>query len=375
MQDSETKVHLDDAIDFVGECLDMCPEFERHEREYQNALADFEKIPGTNKVDHSRAVKRYRRSAAGDPEPMPCDVRPPYILVRTLDYLFHNVLREHGLEGSYAFVRDRARSIRTDFTLQNYRKMEAVECHERIARYHIICAFKFCNHATISLQQEQEQMRKTLQSLREYYKDLAVQGIFSPNEPEFQAYYILSHMWQSEIVTNAEVQLRPEVFSHPQVQLAIELQQLAQCGSDKRKTEMSGTMNFFSRFFRLIESQSTSYLIACLLHQEFVPIRRAALRVMHLKSHYSLGPYPIADLIQPLGLDDEEDVRYNLEYYGIDCEEIDGILVAAIGKDKRPGGRVNPIFNGIMFSYCWNMLTLCQMAKKEFRASYILPIG
>jgi hypothetical protein len=32
-------------------------------------------------VDHEKAVKRYRRSAAGDPEPMPCDVRPPSVLV------------------------------------------------------------------------------------------------------------------------------------------------------------------------------------------------------------------------------------------------------------------------------------------------------
>ena len=28
-----------------------------------------------------RAVKRYRRSAAGDPPPLPCDVRPPQILI------------------------------------------------------------------------------------------------------------------------------------------------------------------------------------------------------------------------------------------------------------------------------------------------------
>ncbi|KAJ3217920.1 hypothetical protein HDU67_007071 [Dinochytrium kinnereticum] len=346
MQDPEKKVHLDDAIDFVGECLDMCPEFERHEREYQNALADFEKLPGTDdKVDHARAVKRYRRSAAGDPEPMPCDVRPPSILVRTLDYLFHNVLRQHGLEVSYSFVRDRARSIRTDFTLQNYRKIEAVECHERIARYHIICAFKFCNHPTISLQQEQEQMRKTLQSLREYYTDLAVQGIYCPNEAEFQAYYILSHLWQNEIVTNAEVQLRPEVFSHPHVQHAIELQQLAQCGTDRHKAGFSGSMNFYTRFFRLLESQATTYLVACLLHQEFIPIRRAALRAMH-KSYYNLAPYfPLADLVGPLGFDDEEEAKYNLEYYGVKCEERNGIWVAMLGRQPRKEGVKKQVFD------------------------------
>ncbi|KAJ3101399.1 hypothetical protein HDU97_001386 [Phlyctochytrium planicorne] len=307
MQDPEKQVHLDQAIDFVGECLDMCPEYERHEREEQHALAEFEK--------------------------------------KTLDYLFHNVLRAHGLEASYSFVRDRARSIRTDFTLQNYRKMEAVECHERIARYHILCAFKFCCHPTISLQQEQEQMRKTLQSLREYYRDLAGQGIYSPNEAEFQAYYILSHLWQNEIVTSAETQLRPEVFDDPYVQLAIELQQLAQCGTDTHKAGMAGSLNFYSRFFRLVESENVTYLMACLLHQEFIPIRRAALRAMH-KGYYNLAPhFPLADLVGPLGCDDEEEVRYNLAYYGISCENRNGVWVGMIGKQPRKDGVKKQVFN------------------------------
>ena len=80
---------------------------------------------------------------------------------RTLNYLFHDLISERGLEECQAFVRDRARAIRNDFTLQNYRGIEAVECHERIARFHILCAFKFCSHPRISLQQEQEQMRKS----------------------------------------------------------------------------------------------------------------------------------------------------------------------------------------------------------------------
>jgi hypothetical protein len=44
MSDPNVKVSLEDAITFVGECLDMCPEFERHEREYQKNLADMEKV-------------------------------------------------------------------------------------------------------------------------------------------------------------------------------------------------------------------------------------------------------------------------------------------------------------------------------------------
>ena len=82
MADPEQKYSLGSAPALVGECMDMCPLFERHEREFQTGGLDkSEKLPGTENVDHQKAVKRYRRSAAGDPPPLPCDVRPPKVLV------------------------------------------------------------------------------------------------------------------------------------------------------------------------------------------------------------------------------------------------------------------------------------------------------
>lgn len=82
MADPDEKYELGKAPPFIAECSDFCPEFERHEREFQSGGLDkFEKVPGTdNQIDHARAVKRYRRSAAGDPPPLPCDVRPPKVL-------------------------------------------------------------------------------------------------------------------------------------------------------------------------------------------------------------------------------------------------------------------------------------------------------
>ena len=84
MADPEARYNLGEAPEFKAECMDMCPEYERHEREYQKGLDPFERLPMTDPseyhVDHKRAVKRYRRSAAGDPPPLPCDVRPPPVL-------------------------------------------------------------------------------------------------------------------------------------------------------------------------------------------------------------------------------------------------------------------------------------------------------
>lgn len=63
MADPEAFYQMDNAVRFVAECMDMCPEYEREEREFTNFLEPFEKIPGTERVDHSKAVKRYKRSA------------------------------------------------------------------------------------------------------------------------------------------------------------------------------------------------------------------------------------------------------------------------------------------------------------------------
>jgi SAC3/GANP family len=78
-----------------------------------------------------------------------------------LDYLFHNIINEYGVDESHAFVRDRARSIRNDLTLQSYRGVEAVVLHERIARYHIMCSNVRCGAPGFVMQQEVEQLRKS----------------------------------------------------------------------------------------------------------------------------------------------------------------------------------------------------------------------
>lgn len=71
---------LDEALPFLGTCLDMCPEFERHEREYQNNSDRWERFPGTFRIDPQKAVKAFHRPAAGNDQPLPSDVRPPDVL-------------------------------------------------------------------------------------------------------------------------------------------------------------------------------------------------------------------------------------------------------------------------------------------------------
>ena len=61
---------------------------------------------------------------------------------------------------SHPFLRDRTRAVRQDFTMQNERGLIAIECHERIARYHILCLHVLREWENFSESQELEQLRK-----------------------------------------------------------------------------------------------------------------------------------------------------------------------------------------------------------------------
>ncbi|KAJ8328767.1 actin cytoskeleton and mitosis protein [Batrachochytrium dendrobatidis] len=343
MADPDMQYPLDSAPKFVAECKDMCPEYERHEREYERGLDRLERMtsttPGDYRVDHSKAVKRFHRSAAGMAVPLPCDVRPPSVLLKTLDYLFDEILGKYGIEDSYSFVRDRARAIRTDLTIQNYRGKEAIELHERIARYHIMCSHAFCDSTSVSLQQEHEQMRKTLQSLMEYYKEMAVKGVRMPNEPEFQAYYILTHAWSNEHVSKCESELPEHVFLDDRVQLALHLRFLMARTNEEYimgRPSVAGSLNNYAALFLAIQNSNVPYLFACCLQMEFADIRRGALKAMQRSYHCVLKAkrrwFPVQDLLRILGFEDEDEVVETLQYYGIQVDEDNGQQLACIGR-------------------------------------------
>lgn len=99
MNDPYKAVSLKDAITMVGTCMDMCPELERHEREFQNNVDKWEAVrqlatariglPHTlrkidpdakpRRIDHVRAVKAFQRATQGT-EPIPSDLRPLPVL-------------------------------------------------------------------------------------------------------------------------------------------------------------------------------------------------------------------------------------------------------------------------------------------------------
>ncbi|KAJ7669015.1 hypothetical protein B0H17DRAFT_1162276 [Mycena rosella] len=215
MDDPLVPKRLEDAISIVGTCMDMCPRFERYRRERENNLFEWETIPGTKRVNHQRAVKMYER-AAGD-KTLPSDLRPPLVLKRTLDYLFHDLLPRGGFSPTFNFIRDRSRSVRNDFTMQHNTGPLAMECHERCARFHILALYLERDREGFSVALEEQQLMNTLQSLKEFYNDQRA-TYESPAELEMRIYHRLIHI-RDQVERPEPVPLSHRVAEHPMYKL------------------------------------------------------------------------------------------------------------------------------------------------------------
>lgn len=155
-----------------------------------------------------------------------------------------------------------------------------------------------------------------LKSLNEFYDDARSSGnpSPSPNEAEFRAYNILTHLRDPDIIWSCEL-LPPSIFSHTLLQRALAIHRLAQKSNIARGERAS--QNAFSRFFKLVAAPETPYLFACILSTHFNDVRRNAvdaLRMAFLQQH---SAFPLRTLAKVLGCDDEEDARSVCEQLGV----------------------------------------------------------
>lgn len=330
-----TAKDLNDAIAFQGSCLDMCPTFERVRRALENNVKNFEKNPQTNRIDRSRAVKAFSRPAAGQPPPLPSDVRPPHILKDTLDYLVDNVVNQ--LPDGHSFLWDRTRSIRQDFTYQNFYGPEAIDCNERIVRIHLLSLHIMAgSDVEYSQQQELEQFNKALQTLIEIYDDIRNHGGKAPNEAEFRAYYLLSHLRDPEI--EREILSLPEdIMLDSNVQLALYFRSITSQNNivERGHINAPGASNLFYDFFNVIYSEKTPLLMACLMETHFNEIRFYALKSMSRSYHSKSKKYPAHQLKDLLGFDTIENLIKFVTYYDIDVGFDNGVQeVDLFNKEK-----------------------------------------
>lgn len=318
----DTRKTLEDAISFQGSCLEMCPVYERIRRSIENDVRKYEKDPN-GKISKDKAIKAFSRPAAGQPPPLPSDVRPPQVLFRTLAYIIDHILDE--LPEAQSFIWDRTRSIRQDFTYQNYFGPEAMDCNERIVRIHILTLHTMAKtRSEFSQQQELEQMNKALKTLSEMYAEYKSRGIEAPNEAEFRAYYLISQLRDPEL--DREIQsLSPSVLQDERVQLALNLRNLVQTNIIERGFQSTeDVLNLYKNFFQNYSSGQIPILMSYLLEIHLNEIRFYAVKSLKRSVHAKSKPYPSDYMIQLLSFNDFNDLSSFADYYGIKLTKENG---------------------------------------------------
>ncbi|ORY76935.1 hypothetical protein BCR35DRAFT_353301 [Leucosporidium creatinivorum] len=324
-------MRLDQATDFLGTCIEMCPEFEREEREYQNNVDVLERYPGTSRIDPSRAVKAFHRPAAGNDQPLPSDVRPPHILKSTLDYLFHDLLPTQPLHLTHPFLRDRTRAIRQDFTMQNERGVVAIECNERIARYHVLALGALREQTGFSESQELEQLRKVLKSLNEFYDDARISDppIPTPTRPSFAA--TTSSPISATPTSFGRASSFPSRLRRPTLPTR-PLPPLPRTTLQRRSRRTSKPQRRLSLLQARLPPE-VPYLFGCILSTHFPDIRKNALEAMKNSYLHQHSLYPARTLAKVLGCDDEEEVVAVCSKLGIKSKQAEnGRLVIELHK-------------------------------------------
>lgn len=293
-----------------GTCPDMCPEKERLMRESQRQVAPYEQLEGNEyKINHATAVKQYSRSSADQEEPMPHDLRPVRSLKMTMSYLLHELVDLCEVEGTnlaewYHFFWDRTRGIRKDITQQELCCKESVELIEQCARFHIVCSERLCaeDASVFDKKINSENLTKCLQTLKYMYHDLRVKGITCKNESEFRAYVVLLNLNNGNFLYDLQ-QLPKSVQNSPEIKFAI-------------KVYFSLDSNNYYKFFKLV--RETTYLNACILLRYFNQVRLRALSIM-VKAYCrtTSTAFPLYELIDILGFEDENEAIYFCEQVGL----------------------------------------------------------
>lgn len=285
-------------------------------------------------------VKRFRRSAAGYDEQLPSDIRPPAVLQKTLMYLIDEVVGgSQPLGAVHKFVWDRTRSIRNDFSIQQVTKTEdlriAVDCFERIARFHIVSLHtlsqKGQENADFEGHQEREQLNNTLLSLMYYYDD-SRSKITLPNEAEFRAYCIIFEIQDQRPDLEDRAQSWPRhLLGDPRVKTAFRLYAAAgdvryDQGPLRPRAPFVIAQALFGCFWGIIRSNAVSFLMACVAEIYFNTIRKSTLETIQ-KAYKAkrYGPakvedWILEDLVVALGFDTESHVQSFVEAHGFSIE-------------------------------------------------------
>lgn len=161
-----------------------------------------------------------------------------------------------------------------------------------------------------------------LQSLNEFYDDARHEGFECPDEAEFRAYYLITHLRDSDTIRQTEL-LSTHIFNSRYIQSALRLQSLVLRNNEsrgergRRPANSEASLNAFSRFFKAVAKDDTSYLLACLAESHFTDVRRGALVALK-KAYIERNPqYPLPKLAKMLGCNNVAHCAEVVENFGL----------------------------------------------------------
>jgi hypothetical protein len=299
ISDPEKRRRLEDAIPFKGICEDMCPDWEMVQRMTEHDVKPEEKVPdptgsGALMADPGRMVKKFNRSAAGQEEPLPMDVRSVSALKKSTDYLFGELLqKEEDLPGVHNYLWDRTRAVRKDFTFHSQKTPEEINgmvyCFETISRFHAVALHLLSRRGfaldSFNQKQEVEQLQNSLKTLMQVYDDSHAQGMAHKNEAEFRAYYLIVFALDPFVMEQSLGWKRRPWYRSPEVKIAERIVTSLRSFVDATgpiKEQLGSHFTSLARtnFFDLIDQKSVSYTMACVAELHFTHIRRQVLQSM-----------------------------------------------------------------------------------------------
>ena len=339
------------ADDLVGGCLQFCPQDEIDERVRFRELDKYEKPPGHEAMDDDElarravplAMKKYKRSAAGDVQSKPEIVRPPDVLFAAFEHLAAHVIDDAAPGDSeddqmtrYIFLWNRFRAIRKDFILQNFTTggnvdARVVRVFEGMARYFIGIEQQLSGHpewreGIAHGKHNAESLSETLSALLAFYemgKHAADADDVLRNEPEFTQYWLIYFLDQEQgaeagrLLTVLALK-RPLLRESDAVRRAAEIKR---CREERN----------YARFFGLV--REAPYLVRCLAVAQYADgMRLDALEVMG-KAYVKSEPYPAGELADLLCLSGPEEARRRAVDYGYSVDAQGDVLFAATGAD------------------------------------------
>lgn len=310
----------------------MCPLAERQWREKERLLHPFEVLEGTEsdtrpKADRNKAVKQFARSAAGQREASPEELRPLPVLLKTTAYLMRMIVpssTDANWADSYQFVWDRLWAVRQDMTIQDLSGSDCVRILEQAVRFYVYAAFRSFEEDISSFDPHinGQHLQECLKRLLVQYQGCCALGECA-NRPEMEAVYLLHNLGSPEALAHA-LALPKEVRAHRLVRTSL----------DASRAHMQGNFVRVLRAYRSLPA-----LLACALHSHLEAIRRTALQVLTAAYSSQNCKFPLAVLGRWLCCS-EGDARelchlYRLPHQGTDVKFLRGCGDFSVKQIKR----------------------------------------